>query len=31
LEPQLAVGPARDLEALLVHGAMMPAAEHRQV
>ena len=25
------VGPARDLEALLVHRAMMPSTEHREV
>jgi hypothetical protein len=31
LEPELTVGPACDLEALLVHRAMMPIAEHRQV
>jgi hypothetical protein len=30
-EPELAVWPARDLEALLVHRAMVSAAEHRKV
>jgi hypothetical protein len=31
LEPELAVWPARNLEAILVHRAMMPATEHREV
>ena len=30
-ESQRAIGPARDLVALLVHGPMMPAAEQREV
>jgi hypothetical protein len=30
-ERQCAVGPARDLEALLVHRAMMAAAEQREI
>jgi hypothetical protein len=30
-EPQRPVRPARDLKALLVDGAVMPAAEHREV
>jgi len=31
LEPELAVWTARDLETLLVHRAMVSAAEHREV
>jgi hypothetical protein len=30
-EPERAIGAARDLKALLVDGAVMPAAEHREV
>ena len=31
LEPELAVGPPRDVESLLVYRAMMSPAEHREV
>ena len=30
-DPQLTVRVARDLEALLVHGAVVPATQHREV
>ena len=30
-EPERPIGPARDLEALLVDGSMMPATEQREV
>jgi hypothetical protein len=30
-EPERPVGPALDLEALLVHRPVMPAAQHREV